>query len=55
LPSIPLTIAVDAGTELHRSIGITTIIGGLFVPQLLTPCTTSANQLVIDRLRVVES
>jgi multidrug efflux pump len=37
---IPLVIASGPGTELRRPLGIT-IIGGLFVPQILTLYTTA--------------
>jgi multidrug efflux pump len=47
---IPLAIATGPGTELRRPLGIT-IIGGLFVSQILTLYTTPVIYLVIDRLR----
>lgn len=47
---IPLVIATGPGTELRRPLGIT-IIGGLFVSQILTLYTTPVICLLIDRLR----
>ena len=47
---IPLAIATGPGTELRRPLGIT-IIGGLFVSQILTLYTTPVIYLLIDRLR----
>ncbi|KWV54360.1 acriflavine resistance protein B [Bradyrhizobium macuxiense] len=47
---IPLVIAAGPGTELRRPLGIT-IIGGLFVSQILTLYTTPVIYLLIDRLR----
>ena len=46
----PLVIATGPGTELRRPLGIT-IIGGLFVSQILTLYTTPVIYLLIDRLR----
>jgi multidrug efflux pump len=43
-------IATGPGTELRRPLGIT-IIGGLFVSQILTLYTTPVIYLLIDRLR----
>jgi multidrug efflux pump len=48
---IPLVIATGPGTELRRPLGIT-IIGGLFVSQILTLYTTPVIYLLIDRLRL---
>ena len=47
---IPLVIATGPGTELRRPLGIT-IIGGLFVSQILTLYTTPVIYLLIDRMR----
>jgi len=47
---IPLVIATGPGTELRRPLGIT-IIGGLFVSQILTLYTTPVIYMLIDRLR----
>jgi multidrug efflux pump len=47
---IPLVIATGPGTELRRPLGIT-IIGGLFVSQILTLYTTPVIYLLIDGLR----
>ena len=43
-------VATGPGTELRRPLGIT-IIGGLFVSQILTLYTTPVIYLLIDRLR----
>ena len=48
--AIPLVLATGPGTELRRPLGIT-IIGGLFVSQVLTLYTTPVIYLLIDRLR----
>jgi len=47
---LPLVLATGPGTELRRPLGIT-IIGGLFVSQVLTLYTTPVIYLLIDRLR----
>jgi multidrug efflux pump len=47
---VPLVLAAGPGTELRRPLGIT-IIGGLFVSQILTLYTTPVIYLLIDRLR----
>src|SRR6202000_1780223 len=49
---IPLVVATGPGTELRRPLGIT-IIGGLFVSQILTLYTTPVIYLLIDRLRAM--
>ena len=50
LAGIPLVVATGPGTELRRPLGIT-IIGGLFVSQILTLYTTPVIYLLIERLR----
>lgn len=47
---IPLILATGPGTEMRRPLGIT-IIGGLFVSQILTLYTTPVIYLLMDRLR----
>ncbi|MCO5129304.1 MAG: efflux RND transporter permease subunit [Xanthobacteraceae bacterium] len=47
---LPLVLATGPGTELRRPLGIT-IIGGLFVSQILTLYTTPVIYLLMDRLR----
>jgi multidrug efflux pump len=49
--ALPLVLATGDGTELCRPLGIS-IIGGLFVSQLLTLYTTPVVYLYLDRLNV---
>jgi multidrug efflux pump subunit AcrB len=50
LGALPLALGTGVGSELRRPLGIT-IIGGLFVSQILTLYTTPVIYLLIDRLR----
>ena len=50
LGAVPLAIAVGAGSELRRPLGIT-IIGGLAVSQVLTLYTTPVIYVLFDRLK----
>jgi multidrug efflux pump len=50
LGALPLVLATGQGSELRRPLGIT-IIGGLFVSQLLTLYTTPVIYLMLDNLR----
>ena len=51
LGGLPLAISTGTGSELHRPLGIT-IVGGLFVSQLLTLFTTPVVYVYLDRLRL---
>jgi len=50
LGALPLVLATGQGSELRRPLGIT-IIGGLFVSQMLTLYTTPVIYLMLDNLR----
>ncbi len=51
LGGLPLALGRGTGSELHRPLGIT-IVGGLFVSQLLTLFTTPVVYVYMDRLRL---
>ncbi len=51
LGGLPLALGRGTGSELHRPLGIT-IVGGLFVSQLLTLFTTPVVYVYLDRLRL---
>ena len=51
LGGLPLALGLGSGAELRRPLGIT-IVGGLFVSQMLTLFTTPVIYLSLDRLRL---
>ncbi len=51
LGGLPLALGTGTGSELHRPLGIT-IVGGLFVSQLLTLFTTPVVYVYMDRIRL---
>ena len=51
LGAVPLALATGAGSELRRPLGIT-IVGGLFLSQLLTLYTTPVVYLMLSKLQI---
>jgi multidrug efflux pump len=51
LGGLPLALGTGTGSELRRPLGIT-IVGGLFVSQMLTLFTTPVVYIYLDRLRL---
>jgi multidrug efflux pump len=49
LGALPLLLAVGPGSELRRPLGVT-IIGGLFLSQILTLYTTPVIYILMDKL-----
>jgi multidrug efflux pump len=49
LGALPLLLAVGPGSELRRPLGVT-IIGGLFLSQILTLYTTPVIYILMDKI-----